>query len=1488
MKKLVFLPFLFLIILSGCSFFNKITPAEFYQQKLEISLKKDFIDLGVISTTNVCNTTIDIQKNDSGKQVDFTINTNSNWIVIAEKNKSFTANNTFVGLSINPTVLIPGEYIGTVDLDFKYNGISFVKKQVKIKIIITDKPFINPDKNSINWAYIKKDEITMDKIILSNPSQYSYNWEVQADVNWLSFASQSGTVNPNQTNELVININTNGLNYGTYTGKITITSNTENIYEKTKIIDVSITVSPPVLYTNTDVIDFGLIGIAETKTLTFTLSNPGSGTIDWTANDDTKFITLSKTNGTLDKNVELITVTLNTTNFSSIDLTTGTITIITTSTDVVEKVKKIGVKFSCDTNNLIKNQWKSDYITSSESVKWYSINAIKGNEYKIEWSSNLSLNLSIYRENKTTSYATDIYANYSAYKTIIALETEKIYIKIQAYSSGNTGSFTIKYSYSESRTPIQLTTNDTYIEGDATDDDIRWYYINGVKGQKYDILWKDYNNNSSAYTGYVNISAYREDKTTSYFTNDNYSPGQTITAAETEKVYIKVTAPSRKGTFAIKFCDETPSELTNYLSKDGYISSGMTSRWYYINAIKGDEYKIDCYPSMSIYLSIYRENKSVSYFSDIYISSSSTHTVTALETEKIYIKIQAYSSGNTGSFTIKYSSHKNRTPIQLTTNDTDVTGDATDDDIRWYYINGVKGEDYSILWKEYGTSGYTGDIYAAAYREDKTTTYFTNATNIYSTVPITAVETEKIYLKIVAPSTKGTFAIKYLINQTAQLTNNISRNGTITNQLPYVWYYINAVNGNKYNISWTESLDIKVSAYRENKTTSYFTNNDYSYGQITALATERIYIKVEPYSSGNTGNFTMKYSSPQDRAPIGLTTNDTYIEGDATDDDIRWYYINGVKGQKYDILWKGYNNSSAYTGYVNISAYREDKTAFYFTNDDYSPGQTITAAETEKIYLKVTAPSRKGTFAIKFCDETPSQLTNYVSKDGYLSSGITTRWYYINAVKGTEYKIEYPGGMSVYLSAYRENKSTSYFIDNYAYSSFSKTITALETEKIYIKINGNSGTFTIKYSPIQNKTPIELTGNDIYLSGDVTDDDIRWYYFNAVANQKYDIVWKEYGITGYTGNIQVTAYREDKLTSYFSNIDSYSNAQTITALASEKVYLKVNASTKGTFAIKYYYNVPQELTNLTYKEGNISSGIPTRWYYINATKGSEYKIECSNMAIYLSAYREDKSTSYFVNSYTYSSVTKTITALETEKIYIKVDSYSGGTGSFNIKYTAIKHSTPVEIINDTYTVGDVSGDEVDWYSFNATTGEDYYIYWNESGTGTDSYTGDVIVNAYKEDKTTSYFTDRDTGFRLPKLINATETGTIYLKVTPTTKGTYAIKFYNNAKVLLTNDTYKEESISNIITTKWFYFNATKGSIYQIYWDDYYDGSYKYISDIKVSAYREDKTTTYFSNIDKGYTTPQTITALETEKIYIKVDSNSNRTGNFAVKYVNVP
>ena len=77
--------------------------------------------------------------------------------------------------------------------------------------------------------------------------------------------------------------------------------------------------------------------------------------------------------------------------------------------------------------------------------------------------------------------------------------------------------------------------------------------------------------------------------------------------------------------------------------------------------------------------------------------------------------------------------------------------------------------------------------------------------------------------------------------------------------------------------------------------------------------------------------------------------------------------------------------------------------------------------------------------------------------------------------------------------------------------------------------------------------------------------------------------------------------------------------------------------------------------------------------------------------------------------------------------------------------------------------------------------------------------------------------------------------------------------------------------------------VTIGQTYEVTWDDVYDGTNAYNGNIKVSAYRSNTTTAYFSNIDAGYTTHQKFKA-EDEVVYIVVEgANASATGNFAIK-----
>jgi hypothetical protein len=97
---------------------------------------------------------------------------------------------------------------------------------------------------------------------------------------------------------------------------------------------------------------------------------------------------------------------------------------------------------------------------------------------------------------------------------------------------------------------------------------------------------------------------------------------------------------------------------------------------------------------------------------------------------------------------------------------------------------------------------------------------------------------------------------------------------------------------------------------------------------------------------------------------------------------------------------------------------------------------------------------------------------------------------------------------------------------------------------------------------------------------------------------------------------------------------------------------------------------------------------------------------------------------------------------------------------------------------------------------------------------------------------------------------------------------------------LTFDSWIPGSIS-VGETLLFYFDATSGAIYNIFSDDA-DGSGSHDSVIRVSAYREDLETAYFSATWSAYDIPQQITAAATERVYIELMVEIDFAGTFAL------
>jgi hypothetical protein len=227
----------------------------------------------------------------------------------------------------------------------------------------------------------------------------------------------------------------------------------------------------------------------------------------------------------------------------------------------------------------------------------------------------------------------------------------------------------------------------------------------------------------------------------------------------------------------------------------------------------------------------------------------------------------------------------------------------------------------------------------------------------------------------------------------------------------------------------------------------------------------------------------------------------------------------------------------------------------------------------------------------------------------------------------------------------------------------------------------------------------------------------------------------------------------------------------------------------------------------------------------------------------------------------------------------------GYTGYVPATSAAITDTVTPLTVDAAYTAGAISAaSEVHWYSFPAASGTFYFMRWDETG-GSGSYTGNIRVSAYQADGTT-LFTTIDSGYTAPQTIMGDYTGTVYLRVSGSAPGSYAVKVDTGIPLTVgsgSGSAWTTGTMSAGSQIDWYSFTASSGDTYTVQWDDSYLGTSTYSADIRVTAYRADGTA-FFTNIDNGYTTPQTITGYD-GTVYLRVTpySSSSALGDYAVR-----
>ncbi|GHV96259.1 hypothetical protein AGMMS50293_25790 [Spirochaetia bacterium] len=99
---------------------------------------------------------------------------------------------------------------------------------------------------------------------------------------------------------------------------------------------------------------------------------------------------------------------------------------------------------------------------------------------------------------------------------------------------------------------------------------------------------------------------------------------------------------------------------------------------------------------------------------------------------------------------------------------------------------------------------------------------------------------------------------------------------------------------------------------------------------------------------------------------------------------------------------------------------------------------------------------------------------------------------------------------------------------------------------------------------------------------------------------------------------------------------------------------------------------------------------------------------------------------------------------------------------------------------------------------------------------------------------------------------------------------------------LTHNTW-QDGVLAINESQKYQFYAEAGKSYSINWNDSNDGDHSKTGDIRVSAYWKTGEVDLFTNINSGYTTPQTFTANKSGYIVIKTEA-AYAAGYYAVKY----
>ncbi|MDR0628111.1 MAG: fibronectin type III domain-containing protein, partial [Treponema sp.] len=313
-------------------------------------------------------------------------------------------------------------------------------------------------------------------------------------------------------------------------------------------------------------------------------------------------------------------------------------------------------------------------------------------------------------------------------------------------------------------------------------------------------------------------------------------------------------------------------------------------------------------------------------------------------------------------------------------------------------------------------------------------------------------------------------------------------------------------------------------------------------------------------------------------------------------------------------------------------------------------------------------------------------------------------------------------------------------------------------------------------TPLAAGTGASLTLNTWTNGNITTEGKADWYKITAESAGTYTIQWNDRKNSGKTAETLVSAYQSDG-TLIFITWGSDDSPKSVDLSAGEIIYVRVAPQGNwalGDYAIQYYNpGPPQQAPSYVGTQGIPGPTCMVGFYWASVTGATGYKVYRSSSAggtyDLVETVSGEETTSY----------TDTDVSVGTAYYYKVSATNAHGEGPLSGEASGTP-PTPASLTLNTWATGNITTEgQLDWYQFTASTNATYYLQWDDSSDGTNAYSTDIMVVAFRSLEDILF--QEDSGYSSPQSVSVSAGETIYVGVFVPYDyafGTYAIRYYN--------------------------------------------------------------------------------------------------------------